>query len=301
MPPSPVDVSAMLRADAVSLALGGLLLVVGLLTIALWTAARRRAAPLRRSSGGVVWLGVFACLYGVRLLVRTRTFRFGVDVAPWVWDYTAAAITYAIPLPIVLFVRAFWPAWRRVATIGGVGLIVFATYAIASDAILHRPESASTPNNLIALGFLTVLVGVLFWPGRAPSRELRTARIGVLSWSLTAVADNLRGIRAVAFPGPDLEPFGFTVLVVCLGTIAARRVLDDARRLVAIDRELAVARQIQSSILPQAMPRLARVTVAARYRPLARWPATSMIFSRSTNGGWAYCSQTCPATASRPR
>ena len=30
-----------------------------------------------------------------------------------------------------------------------------------------------------------------------------------------------------------------------------------------------MARQIQSSILPQAMPRLARVTVAARYRPLA--------------------------------
>jgi sigma-B regulation protein RsbU (phosphoserine phosphatase) len=269
MPTRPADLSAMLRADAIGLALGGLLLLAGLLTIVLWIGARRRAASLRKSSGGGLWLGVFACLYGVRLLVRARTIQAGFDVAPWVWDYVASAITYIIPLPIVLFIRVFWPAWRRLATIGSVGLTVFAAYAIASDAILHRPESASTPNNLIAVGFLTFLVGAFFWPGRAPSRELSTARIGVLSWSLTAVVDNLEGMRVLSYSGPELEPFGFTVLVACLGTIAARRVLDDSRRLVAIDRELAVARQIQSSILPQAMPRLSRVTVAARYRPLA--------------------------------
>jgi phosphoserine phosphatase RsbU/P len=234
-----------------------------------WVVALRPAASLRKSSGGGLWLGVFACLYGIRLLVRARTFRAGFDVAPWFWDYVAAAITYVIPIPIVLFIRVFWPAWRRLTTIGSVGLSVFAACAIASDAILHQPESANTPNNLIAVGFLIALVGAFFWPGRAPSRELSAARIGVLSWGLTAVADNLRGMHVVSYPGPDLEPFGFTVLVVGLGTVAARRVLDDSRRLVAIDRELGVARQIQSSILPQGMPRLSRVTVAARYRPLA--------------------------------
>lgn len=263
----------MLRADAVSLALGGLLLVAGLLTLVLWTGARRRAASLRTSSSGGLWLGVFAFLYGVRLLVRTRTFRLGFDVDPAVWNYAAAAITYVIPLPLVLFIRAFWrgapPTWRRFSTFGAIGLIIFATYAIASDAILHRPNSASTPNNVIAVVFLAALLVVFFRPGQTPFRELRTARVGVLSWSLTAVADNLRGMNIVAFPGPDLEPFGFTVLVASLGTLAARRMLDDARRLVATDREMSVARQIQSSILPQAMPRLARVTLAARYRPMA--------------------------------
>jgi sigma-B regulation protein RsbU (phosphoserine phosphatase) len=259
----------MLRADAVSLALGGLLLVVGLLALVLWTGARRRAASLRQSSGGGVWLSVFAFLYGARLLARTRTIRLGFDVAPAVWDYAAAAITYTIPLPLVLFVRAFWPAWRRLSTFGAVGLVVFATYAIASDAILHRPDSARTPNNAIAVAFLGALLALAFWPGLTPSRELRTARIGLLAWSLTAVADNLRGMKALAFPGPDLEPFGFIVLMASLVTMAVWRVIGEARRLVAIDRELSVARQIQSSILPQAMPRLSRVTLAARYRPLA--------------------------------
>jgi serine phosphatase RsbU (regulator of sigma subunit) len=48
-----------------------------------------------------------------------------------------------------------------------------------------------------------------------------------------------------------------------------RRALDDARRLVVIDRELSIARRIQSSILPQSMPRLAGLTIAARYRPMS--------------------------------
>ena len=70
------------------------------------------------------------------------------------------------------------------------------------------------------------------------------------------------GVGALAFPGPDLEPFGFTILITCLGVIAVRRALDDAQRLVAIDRELSIARQIQSSILPQSMPRVAGLTIS---------------------------------------
>ena len=146
--------------------------------------------------------------------------------------------------------------------------MVFATYAIASDAILRRPESATTPNNVIAIIFIAALLAVFVWPGHQPSPELRIAKLGVLAWSLTAVADNLRGIEVLDFPGPELEPFGFTILVACLGTLAARRMLGDVRRLVVIDRELGIARQIQLSILPQTMPRVPGLTVVARYRPM---------------------------------
>lgn len=131
-----------------------------------------------------------------------------------------------------------------------VGVTVFAAYAIASDAILQRPYSMRTTNNLIAVILLGALVGVFFRPGLAPSRELRTAGAGVLALSLAALADNLRGMGILAFRGLDLEPFGFTVLVVCLGTIAGWRILGDAQRLAAIDPELSMARQIQASIRP---------------------------------------------------
>jgi sigma-B regulation protein RsbU (phosphoserine phosphatase) len=266
---SPADLRAMLRADAVGLILGAILLVTGLLTLALWASARGRARSLpadHRTGGG--WLGVFALLYGLRLLARTPTFRLLFDVSPAFWNYLAAAITYIVPLPLFLFVRDVVPRWRRITGVCAVALAIFATYGVASDAILRRPHSAVTASNLIAVALIAALLLVIFRPGLPPSRELTFVRIGALSWSLTALADNLRGMRLVAFRGPDLEPFGFTVLMACLGTLAALRTIESARRLVAIDRELSIARQIQASILPQAMPRVSGVALAARYRPM---------------------------------
>jgi phosphoserine phosphatase RsbU/P len=264
------ELRSMLRADAVSVILGVLLLVAGLFVLVFSVGARRRAAvlPVGHRGAGGQWLGVFAALYGFRLLTRATTFRLCFDIHPLIWDHLEAAITYTIPLPIILFARAWMPSWRRFWTVGLIGLTAFAACAIASDAMQHRPYSAELPNNLIAITFITSLLVGLLRPGLTPSRELRTARVGVLAYTVTVVADNLRGLHLLSFPGPDLEPFGFTVLLACLGMLAGRRVLGDARRLVAIDRELRVARQIQSSILPQAMPRVSGVSLAARYRPM---------------------------------
>jgi phosphoserine phosphatase RsbU/P len=258
---SATDVRRLLMGDAFHLALGVLLVVTGLLALVLWGMARRHVAP-------VVWLGIFALVYGVRLLLRTETFRDGLGFAHAGGDYLAAALTYAIPLPLVLFARATLPAWRRLASGIALGVAGFAAVATAFDALLQRPDSARVPNNLIAVGFFLALLGMLFRRGLAPSRELRTLRIGALAVSVAAVADNLRGMGIMAYPGPDLEPLGFTVAISCLGLLAAWRVLGDARRLVAIDRELDIARRIQSSILPRDMPRVPGLTVAARYRPM---------------------------------
>ena len=260
----------MLRADAVGLVLGSLLLVVGLLALVLWGAARRRARtlPARSHPHGGALLGIFAVLYGLRLLIRTATGPLVFDLDPAVLSYAEAAITYVIPLPLFIFVRNLIP-WRRFTYWSAVALALFAISGVLSDAILRRPNSAVTLNNLIAITVLGALLAVIFRPGLSVSRELRIFRIGALSWALTAVADNLRGMELVQFPGPDLEPFGFTMLVLCLATLVTRRTIEDARRLAVIDGELSIARQIQSSILPQAMPRVAGLTLAARYRPMS--------------------------------
>jgi hypothetical protein len=63
---SPADLRAMLRADAVELVLGVLLMLTGLLTVALVGVLRQRVALL-------LWIGAFSLLYGIRLLVRTGT------------------------------------------------------------------------------------------------------------------------------------------------------------------------------------------------------------------------------------
>jgi sigma-B regulation protein RsbU (phosphoserine phosphatase) len=258
---SATDLRRLLVADAFTLALGVVLVVAGLLAFVFWGAARGHAAPL-------VWLGAFAFSYGLRLLLRAATFRHGLELAPAGSDYVAAALTYAMPVPLVLFVRSTFPSRKQVATWIALGLAAFALVATASDALARRPDSARLPNNLIAVGFFVTIAGRLFRPGLTPSRELRTLRVGTLAVSAGAVADNLRGLGLVAYPGPDLEPLGFAVAITCLGMLATWRVLGESRRLVAIDRELDVARRIQSSILPLEMPHVPGVAVAARYRPM---------------------------------
>ena len=65
-----------------------------------------------------------------------------------------------------------------------------------------------------------------------------------------------------------MEPLGSIVLIACLGAIAVRRAFKESERLLAIDKELSIARRIQSSILPAAMPKIAGLAVAARYEPM---------------------------------
>jgi sigma-B regulation protein RsbU (phosphoserine phosphatase) len=261
MPISPAELRGMFRADVVGLVLGALLMLIGLLIAAVVGMVRRRALPL-------LWLGAFALLYGFRLLVRTDTFRLYFDLPNTGWDRTDAALTYAVPIPIALFLRASFPAWRRLLTPAVLALTVFAVCGIAADALLDQSHSALMANNVIAIGFFVSVLVWIFRPGLKSSPELHTMRVGASAVSATAVADNLRGVGALAFPGPDVEPFGFTILITCLGAIAVRRALDDAQRLVVIERELSIARQIQSAILPQSMPRVAGLTISARYKPM---------------------------------
>jgi sigma-B regulation protein RsbU (phosphoserine phosphatase) len=252
----------MLREDALALALGTALVSIGLLILGISAGVRRRVP-------GPPWLGVFALLYGSRLLIRTDTFRAVVDMPPAVLNYAEAIITYVVPIPLLLvFARAMAPDWQRVTLGIARGVTLFAAAAIAADGLLRRPHSARLPNNLIAITLIVVLVAWTFRRGSPPSRELRTARIAVASFGLTALADNLRGVGFIHYPGPDLEPFGVLVTIGCLGVLAGWRAFGEARRLVAIDRELSIARDIQSSILPQSTPRVAGVRVAARYRPM---------------------------------
>lgn len=255
------DLRSMMREDIVGLALGSGILVTGLLTLALVAVLRRRGTLL-------LWLGVFALLYGSRLLIRTGTIRLMFDLPASTWDYVAAAITYCVPIPVVLFSRGILPAWRRFWTTAAIGLAGFAAMAIASDALRDRPYSATVANNIIAIAFFAAFLCWLFRPGVKPSRELRTVRVGAVVVSLAAVVDNLRGMGVLTLSGPDLEPFGFTVFIASLAIVAVWRVVGDAQRLVAIERELKIAQQIQSSILPQAMPRVAGLTIAAHYRPM---------------------------------
>jgi serine phosphatase RsbU (regulator of sigma subunit) len=69
--------------------------------------------------------------------------------------------------------------------------------------------------------------------------------------------------------GRDVEPIEFLAFVFSLGYLVAHRIFAKEESLFAIQKELEIAEQIQTSILPGEVPRLAGVEIAARYVPLS--------------------------------
>jgi sigma-B regulation protein RsbU (phosphoserine phosphatase) len=256
------DVTHMLRADALRLVLGPLLIAVGA------AAAVAHLRSSRREESALPWFGLFSFLYGLRLLARTDTFPLFFSAPPRFWVYVAAAITYVIPIPGILLTRAVFPAWRRPLGWATAFVGAFAVAAVFSDAVRRHPASAEVPNNVIAIAFMLVGTAIVFRPRAQTSRVLRTLRIGFATIVATALVDNLRGLHVPYLPRADVEPLGSIVLIACLGAIAVRRAFKESERLLAIDKELSIARRIQSSILPAAMPKIGGLAVAARYEPM---------------------------------
>jgi sigma-B regulation protein RsbU (phosphoserine phosphatase) len=255
------DVGRMLWFDALDLVLGIVLLAVALAAAAAYLGFLRKEPAL-------AWFSLFALAYGLRLLAQTDSVRLLFDKPPIFWDHVISIITYTIGLPVVLFLREMFPAWSRPQGWIAIFLGVFATGAMTADIVLGRSYAAQTMNNLIAITFLFLALGLLFRPGLTRSRELTALRVGLVGFAIAALVDNLRGLGVPGLPGYSVEPVGFALLIACLGTVVASRIVGNAQRLLSLDKELSIARRIQDALLPLDTPKLAGLTIAARYRPM---------------------------------
>jgi len=90
-----------------------------------------------------------------------------------------------------------------------------------------------------------------------------------LFWFAFIVRANLAALGVVQGVGHQIEFIGFLVFVCCLGYITAHRTFDTEERLLAIDKELEIAQQIQSATLPRQIPKLPGLEIAARYVPMS--------------------------------
>jgi serine phosphatase RsbU (regulator of sigma subunit) len=98
--------------------------------------------------------------------------------------------------------------------------------------------------------------------------ELKTLRVVILIWGLFVIYNNLR--PWLPQRGTDFEFVGFAVFLCSLGWLVAKRSLRTEDALVAIRNELEIARRIQLSILPEGMPELKGVQIAAQYLPMSQ-------------------------------
>jgi len=91
--------------------------------------------------------------------------------------------------------------------------------------------------------------------------------VGLNIWLLFVVQTNLVGLGILS--GHNIEFIGFLIFVTSLGYVAAYRTFANEEQLTAINKELDIARQIQASTLPQSVPKLAGLEIAARYVPMS--------------------------------
>ena len=255
------QVRTSLRQDAVNVVLGILLSAVGVTSAALYRLRTRTKDP------ALLWFGLFAGLYGVRLLTSSGVLRFITAPVPsFFWSYAVAAITYLIPLPGICFIYEIFPSWRRALRWLLCLQAAFAAAGLASDQFRHRPGSLSTVNDVLVLCAIMSMLAALFGERQRKS-SVRALQAGILVFCLTVFVSNLSSLGL--FPLPiNPEPLGFTVFLVALGRLIARRTMHNEERLVSLDKELEIARRIQSSILPREMPRTPQIRVAARYLPM---------------------------------
>jgi phosphoserine phosphatase RsbU/P len=222
----------------------------------------------------LIYFGLLCILYAVRLLAARPSFRSLFDESPMFWGNVNWVITCTIILPLGLFLyqvadehlRNFL-RWLLAAQ------VVFAIFGILSPALGVSLAKLSFANNFVVLGTLAAtslfLVANKLRPGprQRLSHEFRVFIAGFLVWMLFVVHANLLGLKILA--GNNVEFVGFLVFVACLGYVSAYRTFANEERLLAINKELEIARRIQSSTLPQFVPTLAGLEIAARYAPMS--------------------------------
>ncbi len=226
----------------------------------------------------LISLSLLCTLYAIRLLVSSPSFRSLFDEPRVFWAYSDWVITCTVVLPLILFlyqvsygqIRDFCRGLLAVET-------AFAIFGIVAAALGVSLAKLNVANNIFLLALLAglalFLVANQLRPGLRErlSREFRIVAAGFLIWMLFVVMENLRGLHVFAriLPAHRVEFVGFLVFIGCLGYVAAYRTLAKEERLVAINKELEIARRIQSSTLPQSVPSLKGLEIAAHYVPMS--------------------------------
>jgi phosphoserine phosphatase RsbU/P len=243
--------------------IGSLMAALGLLAIAfgaLRLPARDRAA---------FWFGLFALMYGVRLLGDSDLIRALVPLTPAVWRYREAVITYTILVPAVLFVESLLGSgWRRIVRRTWQALLVWGVAAITYELATGRPESLMwlNPPAVVLMSSIVTVHVLASVGGRTIPREGAVVMAAGLLFGAVAVGETLIGR---GFLGPwEMEPLAMLVFVCALAYLVARRALATEQRLLVVSRELSLAREIQQSILPRDLPRVAGLQLAARFLPM---------------------------------
>ena len=265
---SPTVSLADVRSQTPMILAGFILLAVGVAGMTLFF-VRRQSRDLT-----LIYFSIFTILYAVRYLWHIPVVHSLADVSGPFMDHVNLWITVTILIPFLLFLRAVLDLQTR--TLLNLCLtvaVIFAVVSITADLFGMRMSLAYSLNNYIVLAVVgSLMINLVVMRSRGLGQpwvgEYRVLTIGLVVFGAFVLVENVASLGL----GPGrrgAEAFGFLFFVGCLGYVAAHRAFANEHRLLAIDKELEIAQQIQSSILPREVPRIAGLDIAARYLPMS--------------------------------
>jgi phosphoserine phosphatase RsbU/P len=243
-------------------------LAVAIISIAIGLAAILVQWMRRKTQDRVrLWFGLLALLYGYRALMMTDSAQLFLSTRAI--EFQIALVTFTIGIPAILF------GWGLVAkkhnlitksllTINVLMALTYLVFRASQPAV----RALFVLNNILVISFTLAIIVYLFVvpPGKVP--EIKTLRVVMLIWGLFVIYNNVRGLLPFNANG-DYEFVGFALFLCSLGYLVAQRSLRTEEALLAIRNELEIARRIQTSILPEQMPEIVGLRVAAKYIPMS--------------------------------
>jgi len=258
----------MLRSQLADIVFGSVFLFIGL--------AACSFAAIRPRSGTrlVIWLGIWSAMYGTGLLCRSSAV---VTALPLVLQTSVPYLNVSIAYLLAVFALSAFLELSRGAIRFLIKILILAEVLLAVVGICWFVGGGSAEkfipyHRLVSdCGLLVVITVVTVKKLSAKFLVLFNRRIlitGTLVLATEALWSNV--LRPLHYQQSGLSShLAFAVFLLSFGYVAVQIIVASERRLLAIEDELKVARELQFSILPSTVPEVRGLRIAVAYRPMS--------------------------------
>lgn len=241
--------------DEAYLFLGAAFTAIGLVAAAFAFLSRKFDAML-------FWLALFAILYGQRLWLQLGLLSMMVPPSAF-FESLKASSNYLVPIPAFFYFEAGGFLGRSGRKITIALTTLFLCLFVATFLFGPRPSFEWINRVVIVTSLIALTIQSI--TRKEIDRDFLIVRRGIVVFVIFALCDNISGALRHFL---NVEAFGFAFFLGTLGYVAARRSLRRDQQFSEIQKELEIARRIQTSILPAAYPQSTHFRVAARYVPM---------------------------------
>ena len=258
---------AMLRDQLTDIMFGAVFLFLGLAACSI--------AAIRRRSGVrlITWLGIWSAMYGIGLLFRSPAIVAALPlVLQTTVPYVNTLIAYLLSVVAMLaFLELSRGGIRPLIKILILAEVIVAVVGFCWFAVGGSAEKFIPHHRILSDCGLLVLIAVVTVKKLSDKFLVlfnrRVLAAGTLVFATEALWSNV--LRPLHYQQSGLSShLAFAVFLLSFGYVAVQIILASERRLLAIEDELKVARELQFSILPQSVPEVRSLRIAVAYRPM---------------------------------